>query len=155
MTDASGRRASRPHYGRGWRIHQSGYVDIWAPAHPLARSDGYVFEHRMVAWDAGLLTDPVLQVHHRNKDKQDNRLSNLEVLTAEEHQAEHHPVGGLVRNQYGVSVVKPPQERRNVPKPERSCEGCGDVISAAMRRDARYCSEPCRVRTWKRARRAA
>lgn len=30
-------------------------------------------------------------VHHRNEDKLDNRLENLELTTGDEHQAHHHP----------------------------------------------------------------
>jgi hypothetical protein len=31
-----------------------------------AGPDGLVYEHRMMAWDAGLLTDSSMHVHHRN-----------------------------------------------------------------------------------------
>lgn len=79
----------RPHYGTKRRLRADGYIDIWVPGHPLARSDGYVFEHRVVAWEAGLLTDPSLQIHHVNGDKTDNRIENLEVLTVAEHTRRH------------------------------------------------------------------
>lgn len=79
----------RPNYGAKRRVHGDGYIDIYSPGHPLARADGYVHEHRLVVWDAGLLTEPSLQVHHRNGDKQDNRIENLQVLTAAEHSRLH------------------------------------------------------------------
>lgn len=91
-------------YGSG-RSESSAYVRIWAPNHPLAKRDGYVFEHHLVVWDAGF--DPRgKHVHHKNHDKRDNRLENLEVLTAQEHRAEHLQPGTKVRNQYGTWVVK-------------------------------------------------
>lgn len=84
----------RPTYGTGRRIKE-GYVDIWEPNHPLAREDGYVFEHRKVAWDAGILTDPTMQVHHIDHDRQNNELSNLQVVTVDGHIRDHHkPTSG-------------------------------------------------------------
>lgn len=66
-----------------------GYVDVFEPKHPLAKKNGYVLEHRMIAWDAGLMSDKILQVHHKNEIKTDNRLENLEVTTCAEHTSHH------------------------------------------------------------------
>ena len=30
-------------------VDKQGYVRLWAPGHPMARSDGYILEHRLVA----------------------------------------------------------------------------------------------------------
>lgn len=91
-------------YGSG-RSESSAYVRIWSPGHPLAKRDGYVFEHHLVVWNAGL--DPRgKHVHHKNHDKHDNRLENLEVLTVQEHRAQHLQPGMKVGNQYGTWVVK-------------------------------------------------
>lgn len=82
------RTDARPHYGAKRRIHTTGYIDLWRPEHPLARSDGYVFEHRYVLHEAGYdLT--VMQVHHRNGDKTDNRIENLALVSIEEHAQLH------------------------------------------------------------------
>lgn len=140
----------RPTYGSKRRVRPDGYVDIWKPKHPIARAEGYVFEHRMMAWDAGLLTDPSDEVHHKNETKDDNRLENFEILTPQAHHAEHHPIGAPVRNQYGVAVVKPLEDRPSAPKPERDCRECDGPIGEEMRRDAEFCSSRCRVRAWKR-----
>ncbi len=51
----------RPNYGLGRRVREDGYADIWAPTHPLARRDGYIAEHRMVAYDVGLQQDLIEQ----------------------------------------------------------------------------------------------
>lgn len=67
------------------QISVYGYVQLFRPEHPTAQKNGYVMEHRMIAYDAGLLTDLSMEVHHRNGDKTDNRIENLEVLTKAEH----------------------------------------------------------------------
>ncbi len=66
-----------------------GYIEVFQPQHPLSKKNGYVREHRMIAWDAGLLTDPAMEVHHKNEDKTDNRIENLEVITHEQHTSLH------------------------------------------------------------------
>lgn len=90
----------RPTYGSKRREKHKGYIDIWAPTHPLARSDGYVYEHRMVAWDAGILTNPELTVHHINHVTSDNRPENLMAVSRSEHMSRFH-IGETVKNQYG------------------------------------------------------
>ena len=102
-----------PAYGTGRSTSlRSGYVRIREPSHPLAGRDGYVYEHRKVLYDAGVPIPPGSNVHHRNGDKADNRLENLEVLAHGEHSRHHHPPGTLVTNQFGTFVVGTPEERR-------------------------------------------
>lgn len=75
-------------YGAGQRTTTNGYVEIYRPGHPLAMSHGYVLAHRLAIWDAGL--DPTgWEVHHVDLDKQNNELSNLELLTPAEHHRRH------------------------------------------------------------------
>lgn len=73
------------------------------PYAPVKRSDGYLhlgrqrLMHRVVAacWLEGF--QPSKHVHHINGDKSDNRVENLECLTAKEHAAEHPGRGDYIR----------------------------------------------------------
>ena len=78
-------------------VRRNGYVDVYLPEHPLARRSGYVGEHRLVAWDAGLFTDPTWDVHHRNGDRHDNRAENLEALPHDVHTQLHSDIGAWQR----------------------------------------------------------
>ena len=86
-------------------LHKAGYVRIFRPGHPLAAKDGYILEHRLVVYEAGIAIPLAHHVHHLNHDRADNRLENLVVMTREEHMQHHHEIGREVRNQYGISTV--------------------------------------------------
>lgn len=78
-----------PARGTG-RTEHDGYVLVYRPGHVLAQRNGWVREHRLVAWTAGLLTDPSMEVHHINENTLDNRLENLEVhATHADHMRRH------------------------------------------------------------------
>lgn len=84
----------------------SGYVRVYVPGHPVANADGYALEHRLVVYDAGLEIPDGYHVHHRNGDKTDNRIENLEVIEAGDHSRHHVRERGVVENQYGFWRVK-------------------------------------------------
>lgn len=98
---AGGQVDRRPNYGSGIRRAPNGYTYVWRPDHPLAHRDGYVAQHRMVAWDVGILTDPEMHVHHIDHDKGNNDPSNLEVMSEGDHHRHHVHAEGGVENQYG------------------------------------------------------
>jgi len=74
-----------------------GYIKIRCLEHPFKDCDGFVFEHRLVA-EKYLLNDknsieingkrylkPEYDVHHLDKNKLNNNLDNLEVITKKKH----------------------------------------------------------------------
>jgi hypothetical protein len=86
---ACGYADRKPYGARVVRIHTAGYRQIWMPGHPRA-SDGYVFEHILVA--EATLGRPLTRedvVHHINGVRTDNRPENLRVMTNAEHSALH------------------------------------------------------------------
>lgn len=78
-------------------VAATGYVYIKSPTHPRADSRNYVAEHRLVMEKhvcRYLL--PQEEVHHLNKDKQDNRIENLELFANHaEHIKRYHRNNGI------------------------------------------------------------
>lgn len=69
-------------------------MQVWLestdPFFPMADKDHYVYEHRLVmARHLGRCLERSEEVHHRNLDKQDNSLENLELLSKSGHMARH------------------------------------------------------------------
>lgn len=57
-----------------------GYQHVYRPAHPNANSTGMIFVHRLIMSEhLGRALLPTETVHHRNGDKLDNRVENLEL----------------------------------------------------------------------------
>jgi hypothetical protein len=123
--------------------HSAGYLLAWAPEHPRAQR-GRVFQHILVAEQIlGRYLESGEQVHHRDRNPQNNDPSNLEVLLAGEHTRRHVEQGDLNTRRRRVTL---------------NCAECGTAFevktSRATSLDPRsrtlYCSRPCRSKAWKR-----
>lgn len=114
------------------RAKSTGYYVVRVPEHPRAWSTGYVYEHILVVEAAvQRLLRPGEVVHHRNHDKFDNALGNLELLTSSAHTAAHNV-------ERGVGPV------------HLDCEECGKSYTRPLNQTAaskgfkhHYCSRSC------------
>jgi hypothetical protein len=78
--------------GSGW-ISPSGYRKFYRPNHPNAGRSGAVSEHTIVMVEhLGRALKPHEAVHHKNGNRSDNRLSNLELWST------HQPPGQRVED---------------------------------------------------------
>lgn len=76
------RGKNNPRWKGGRILDKTGYVLLHMPDHPDCNHIGYVREHRLVMerhLKRRLLDSEV--VHHKNREKQDNRIENLELLS--------------------------------------------------------------------------
>lgn len=93
-----GPRSGSDHKGwkGGRRIDKSGYVLIYFPGHPFAGrpSKKYVREHRLVMEKhLGRFLDRKEVVHHRDGDKQNNSIENLELFLSNSAHLKHELKG--------------------------------------------------------------
>jgi hypothetical protein len=83
---------------KGYTIYND-YIYDYSPNHPFHNSSNYVADHRLIyehylkiLFDQDIYLDPkIYDVHHINKDKKDNRLINLELMTKLDHLKHHNP----------------------------------------------------------------
>lgn len=86
------------------RVIRNGYFCIRV-------NNSYVFEHRYIMekfLNRKLLLSEI--VHHKNHDRQDNRIDNLEVMSRKQHNKLHEPemvAGTRYRFNHGLRCHKP------------------------------------------------
>lgn len=77
-------------FGGHKKRRTDGYISIYFPSHPKATKDGYVMEHILVMEQKiGRYLRNGEVVHHINKNRCDNRVENLIVMTKSEHTSMH------------------------------------------------------------------
>ncbi len=85
--------------GKNWRggeMTHKDYVLAWAPKHPN-QVKGYVPKHRLVMErKIGRFLTREEVVHHKNHDRSDNRLRNLELMSRKDHLRHHRWDRGAV-----------------------------------------------------------
>jgi hypothetical protein len=81
---------NHPAWKGGFQIDRDGYIRTYAPDHPWPRKGGYVLEHvRLMEIHLGRRMKKGEEVHHVDRIKTHNVLSNLEVLKKSEHSHLH------------------------------------------------------------------
>lgn len=72
-------------------IKKGDYLYASVPEHPYCTKNGYVLLHRIVMENhLGRILKPGEVVHHKNGNKKDNDISNLELLTNSVHSTMHN-----------------------------------------------------------------
>jgi hypothetical protein len=74
------------------------YKVVKIHGHPIASKNGFILEHRKVWFDNFGAIPNGSVIHHKNGDKHDNRIENLECLTRSQHMKEHYEHGLGIRN---------------------------------------------------------
>lgn len=71
-------------------VSKGDYLYAVVKDHPRATKYGYVLAHRVIMENhLGRLLDPNEIVHHKNHDRKDNRIENLEVMDSKVHNTMH------------------------------------------------------------------
>lgn len=80
------KKGKRSSNWKGGRLKDKfGYIQIWKPEHPNAKIAGYIHEHRLVvSEDLKRPLESFENVHHKNGDRADNRLENLELWNTQQ-----------------------------------------------------------------------
>lgn len=88
---------------KGGRYKNHGYWLVWKPKHPNSATNGYIGEHRLVMSEhLGRSLVKQENVHHKNGDRSDNRLENLELWN------KMQPAGQRVKDKikYAKEILK-------------------------------------------------
>lgn len=68
------------------RLDGKGYIFLYRPNHQMANNTGYIFEHRLVMAEyLGRMLDRSEIVHHKDGNRQNNIIENLEITNRKDH----------------------------------------------------------------------
>ena len=72
------------------------YEYIYLPEHPKSHKDGCIYKHRyMMELLLGRVLDDDEIVHHKDEDRKNNNINNLEIKTNSKHISDH--MGGEIK----------------------------------------------------------
>lgn len=81
-----------PNWKGGKLLKRNGYIQIYMPEHPQCNSRGYIYEHRLIMEkNIGRYLEKYEVVHHIDFNKCNNNISNLMIVTPQEHIRLHTP----------------------------------------------------------------
>jgi hypothetical protein len=87
----------------GYLVDPTGYISLHLPNHPIANKGGTVYEHRLVMSEhIGRYLASHESVHHKNGNRSDNRIKNLELWSKAQ------PAGQRVEDKvtYAIEILK-------------------------------------------------
>ena len=89
----------------GRKISSRGYVLILDREHPLVEENGYILEHRMIAAEKwGIEAVRGMVVHHKDGNKQNNAIENLELMSNGDH-GRHHDKTRIHKTGYKMNLT--------------------------------------------------
>lgn len=109
-----------------FKLDTNGYKYIYAPTNPYANKVGKVYEHILVMCNhIKRKLNPDECIHHKDRNKINNSLENLVLLTFSEHARLHL------------------KEDRNIIFETRYCETCKKPFIVSKNSGQKYCSNSC------------
>ncbi len=117
------------------RLHKKGRFRVYRPDYPKAFKDGMAVRAHGVWWLHYREPAPEgMDIHHKNGDRTDDRIANLELIDHYEHSMHHNPKG--------TTAI------------EFTCNHCGNIFTLPAWRvrqrqkegvSIRFCSTKCRT----------
>ena len=86
-----GKRENHPNWKGGFYPDTDGYIWVFRPDHPNSNKQGYLKRSRLVMSEH--LGRPLREdehIHHKNKQTDDDRIENLEIVSQSQHMSIHH-----------------------------------------------------------------
>ena len=88
----------------------NGRARVYCPECPYATKTGMVLRYRYVLWKAGVEIPPKHDVHHKDGNRLNDALENLEVMPRGKHTSEHH-TGKIVSAETRAKLAQRKRER--------------------------------------------
>jgi len=111
-------------------IRDDGYALVRCPSYPRSNRKGYVLEHRVVkAIEIGRPLLTVEVVHHKNKNRLDNRPANLQLMLNGRHVSQHQRQVSKSLKAARTKMLNDFAALKRQPRQHVLCEcGCGEII---------------------------
>ncbi len=107
-----------------------GYILVYCPTHPSAKSSGHIYEHRYVMEKhLKRFLSSSEHVHHINGIKDDNRVENLEIIDHSEHAKKHYKKKSQEDKKRFIQGAIRSAQKRKFERKEVFCAcGCGKTL---------------------------